>query len=552
MKQKQGRVTGSGAFQWLRHFFTITAVGWAMVLHGQAFTESNLPIVLIQTGGQIIADDPKITADMKIIYNGPGKINRLTDPPAHYNGKIGIELRGSSSQDFPKKPYGFETREDNGENRNVSLIGLPEENDWILNASYNDKTLMRDALAYLIADKLMPYAPRVRHVELIINNQYQGVYVLTEKIKRDKNRVDISNMDVDDNTGDALTGGYIFKIDKETGSNSGAGWISPYKPFPGAWQSTLFQFEFPDADDITNTQRNYVQQHVTGFENVMAGANYADPVFGYRKLVDPGSVADYIILNEWSKNPDAYRLSTFFYKKRDSQGGKLFAGPVWDFNLGFGNVNYCTDGDPNGLVIQRFNQICPDDYWVIHFWWKKWMEDKRLEDEIKARWQNLRGNVLAEDRLEEMVDSLATHLSLPQRRNFTKWPVLGQYVWPNYFVGATYEQEVQFLKQWIRERISYLDSIWGHTVQTDDPESGEVTVYPNPSEGSFRIVSENSGNTLTRVTLTDTKGKTYNVPFSKVSEKEYEILSPVLTPSCYVLRLETRYHTFLKRVVIYP
>ena len=200
---------------------------WIGTIQGQAFTESDLPIIMIQTGGKVITDEPKITADMKIMYNGPGKINKVTDPPLHYNGKIGIELRGSSSMDFPKKPFGFETREDNGENRNVSLLGMPAENDWILNASYNDKTLMRDALAYLIAGKFMNYAPRVRHVELIINNQYQGVYILTEKIKRDKNRVDISDMDVNDNEGNALTGGYIFKIDKETGSNSGSGWVSP-------------------------------------------------------------------------------------------------------------------------------------------------------------------------------------------------------------------------------------------------------------------------------------------------------------------------------------
>lgn len=552
IKQKLGGVNHVVHFQWLRYFFTVTAVGWAMVLHGQAFTESNLPIVIIQTGGQVIADEPKITADMKIIYNGPGKINRQTDPPGHYNGKIGIELRGSSSMDFPKKPYGFETRDTDGENRNVSLLGMPEENDWILNASYNDKTLMRDALAYLIAGKLMSYAPRVRHVELVINNQYQGVYLLTEKIKRDKNRVDISNMDVNDNDGNALTGGYIFKIDKETGSNSGQGWISPYKPEPGVWQQTFFQYEFPDVKEITNAQKNYIQQHVTKLDHVMAGAGYDDPITGYRAWVDAGSIADFIIVNELTKNPDAYRLSTFFYKKRDSQGGKIVAGPVWDFNLGFGNVNYCTNGDPEGLVIRRFNQVCPGDYWLIHFWWKKWMDDQKMENEIKARWQNLRGNELAEDRLEYVVDSLAALLSLPQRRNFTKWPVLGQYVWPNYFVGATYEQEVQFLKQWIRDRIGYLDSIWGRPVQTDDPESGEVTVYPNPSEGTFRIISGNSGKTLTRVTLTDITGKNYDVSFTRVADNEYEIHSPVLTPSCYVLRLETRHQTLLKRVVIQP
>jgi hypothetical protein len=226
------------------------------------FTSSNLPIITINTNGQSISDEPKITADMGIIYNGAGEINRMMDPKNNYNGKVGIELRGSTSQSFPKKPYGFETRDNTGEDLDVSLLGMPKESDWTLNATYNDKSLMRDGLAYILAGSVMEYAPRVRYCELVLNNSYMGIYLLIEKIKRDKSRVDISKMEVTDNSGDALTGGYIIKLDKTTGSNSRSGWFSRYKPFTGALKNTYFQYEYPSVDNITDAQKNYIQNHI--------------------------------------------------------------------------------------------------------------------------------------------------------------------------------------------------------------------------------------------------------------------------------------------------
>ena len=149
----------------------------------QAVASSNLPLIHITTS-LIIPDEPKVTALMKIIYNGPGKVNSLSDPATDYDGFIGIERRGSTSQDLSnKKPYGVELRDAQGNNLDTALLGMPREHDWILLAPYSDKTMMRDALAYILAGKMMDYAPRVRFCELYINNTYQGVYILTEKIK---------------------------------------------------------------------------------------------------------------------------------------------------------------------------------------------------------------------------------------------------------------------------------------------------------------------------------------------------------------------------------
>jgi hypothetical protein len=536
----------------LRKSFLVFCLSASLFYHAgaQVLTQSELPILIINTNGQAIQDEPKITADMKVLYKGPGVINKITDQPAHYNGKIGIEFRGSSSQGFPKKPYGVELRDNTGEEVTFGLLDLPKESDWTLNATYNDKSLMRDALAYILAASVMEYAPRVRHVELILNNQYQGVYMLIEKIKRDKNRVNIAKLEKEDQAGDALTGGYIFKIDKESGSNSGAGWISPYKPIQGAWQHTFFQYEYPKATNITEVQKNYIKDHVTRLEHVLSGPDYRDPVNGYKKFMDAGNIADFIIINELSKNPDAYRLSTFLYKERDSDGGKIKFGPVWDFNLAFGNVDYCTQGDPEGLVIQQFNQVCPGDYWVIHFWWKKFMEDPALESVLKNRWRTLRAGPLSEQKINFVIDSIAGILEVPQKRNFQKWPVLGTYLWPNYFVGATYKEEVDYLKGWTSERLKFLDIVWGAPSAVQEEESRRVRLFPNPATHHITVLFEDSGNQNVTVTCTDMFGRVVVPGITQDFFQSLEMDISGMPDGVYIIRVVTENQLYAEKILI--
>lgn len=451
--------------------------------------KSNLPIIVINTNGQTILDEPKISASMGIIDNGPGGANDSSDPFNNYDGKIGIEIRGSSSQMFPKKQYGIELRDDVGEGVSASLLGMPAEEDWVLFAPYNDKSLMRDALAYKLGRDLGQYAPRTRFCEVIINDVYQGVYVLIEKIKRDKNRVDINKLNPDENSGDNLTGGYIIKIDKSTGSGSG-GWTSTYPP-PGrnGNQTIYFQYDYPKDVDITSQQKNYIQQVLSNFEGTLAGNDFTDPVQGYARYIDVNSFIDFFIANEVSKNVDGYRLSTYLHKQKDSDGGKLRMGPIWDFNLGFGNANYCTQGNPEGWVT-AFNDICPQDYWLIPFWWNKLIQDGHYRSELASRWVFLRSNKFATSKINAYIDSVYNVLNtvLPgestsaQQRNFQVWPVLGQYVWPNYYVGSSFIDEVNWLKNWVTNRMNWLDVNMPSVITevNEVSESIKVTAFPNP------------------------------------------------------------------------
>src|SRR4030042_2589027 len=190
----------------------LTCLVFTQILSPQNYTSSNLPLILIDTRGKAIPDEPKLTALMKVV-NNPDKVNTIYDTTFEYNGYIGLETRGNTAQIFfEKKSYTLETRTDSGSNLNVSLLGMPEENDWVLHGPYSDKSLMRNALAYHLGNLQGRWSPRTRFCEVFINNEYRGVYLLVEKIKIDKNRVNIAKILPEDNYGDELTGGVIIGI----------------------------------------------------------------------------------------------------------------------------------------------------------------------------------------------------------------------------------------------------------------------------------------------------------------------------------------------------
>jgi len=468
-----------------------------LVLPGQVnFQSSNLPIVLLNTNGQAIPDDPKITIQMQVIDNGPGQINQITDPPNHFDGPVGIELRGSTSNWFSdKKPYAVEIRDDAGEDLAFPLLGMPAESDWAFLAPFNDKSLIREAFMYGIAGDVMPWASRSRFVELVLNGDYQGIYLVTERIKRGKDRVDIAKLGPEEISGDDLTGGYILKMDKTSGSPS-EGWVSSYPPAPGAWQTTFWQVDYPKIGNLQTEQKTYIEQWITDFENTMASPDFADPELGYPKYIDPQSFLDFTLLNELAKNVDAYRLSTYFHKDKDSKDPRLHAGPIWDFNIALGNANYCTAENPEGWIID-FNQFCPDDGWIIHFWWKKMWEDPAYRTQLKERWATLREGPLSNERVFHLLDSLSGQLQEAQTRNFQRWPVLDTWLWPNVFCCGTYEQHLGFLQSWLTLRLQWMDNALQslHTDEFVAEKTAPTEIFPNPASTGvihFKIYSNHS------------------------------------------------------------
>mgnify|MGYP000742991273 CR=1 FL=1 len=521
-------------------------------------TSTNLPIIVIDTYGEVIPDESKISAHMGIIFNISGEINYITDPFNHYDGYIGIEIRGHSSQNFPKKQYGLETRNSEGENLNVSLFGIPKENDWVLYAPYSDKSLMRNVLAYDIARSLGSYAPRTQFCEVILNNDYVGIYVFMEKIKKDSNRVNIYDPEPDN-----LSGGYLLEVSVLSKIDTTDNY------FESESQGRFFVIKFPDEDDITVDQIAWITNYINTFESTLYSGSFNDPDIGYYQYIDSPSWVDYILLNEAFRNNDVFYSSTYLHKKKN---GKLFAGPVWDFNIAMGNIDYNDNWLTEGslLASKYLSSIL--------------LEDSSFVSAYQVRWNTLRNNQFTISTINSLIDDYVELLGTAQERNFERWPILGSDVWPNYYIGITYEDEVNYLKQWITDRFIWMDSqllledIEGCIGQLDEcgvcdgdglncmainsnmvPDQFNLFQnYPNPFNPATRILYDVPQETHIRLTVYDLLGSEVSILVNQTEQPGFKTIiwngrdhsGRPLSSGIYISRLETKTFSFSKKMLL--
>ncbi|WP_420152388.1 CotH kinase family protein [Siphonobacter sp.] len=405
------------------------------------FTSSNLPILVIDTkDGQGIPDEPKIPATMKIIYRGPGLRNALTDTQYDYNGSIGIEVRGANSQAAPKKSFGFETQEADGSEKDVSLMGMPAEHDWILYASAYDNSFITNVLGYKLSNQIGRYASRSQYVEVVLNGSYHGLYVLGENVKRGKDRIPISSLKDDDVSGDKLTGGYILKVDAPDGNHR---WGSAFGAECRNDGRAIFEIHYPKTKNLQTVQRDYIQNYVTQFENLLHAKNF-NPQTGYASIADVPSFADYFLMTELSKNSDGYTKSTYFYKDRDSKGGKLNMGPMWDLDLAYGR-GFCDGNVPQGWAFEMNLGCTPSDQ-IMPFWWSYLMQDTLFVQTSQRRWTNIRQGAFATARVMSMIDSLQNIFQEAHARNAIRWNM-----------GQNLNAEIQDRKNFITARFNWMD-----------------------------------------------------------------------------------------------
>jgi hypothetical protein len=417
-------------------------------IKAQVLTDSNLPIIIIttdnnpSTGKPIeIPDDPKVLANMKIIYRPDGTRNYVTDQTntsyLNYNGRIGIEIRGSSSQTLPKKPYGLTTlKADNISNNNVSILGMPKENDWILNALDFDPSLIRDFLSYELARNLGDYSVREMYCEVIVNGEYKGLYIFMEKLKVDDNRIDIVKMTSSDNMLPNLTGGYVTKCDKTTGDDPVAWTFNTSN-----WGTVDFIHDSPKPEDITSQQNTYIYNQFKNLKNTAAAQNSS--IFnGYPSIIDIPSFIDFIIMNEYASNSDAYQLSTYFHKDRN---GKLRAGPVWDFNLTYGNDLFQWGLDRSHTDVWQFDN---GDNTGAAFW-KDLFNNPTFNCYLTKRWLELTASnhPLNYQVVTNRIDQLVSLVSEAKVREQAKWGTVNNFT-----------VEISNLKTWIQNRINWINS----------------------------------------------------------------------------------------------
>ena len=383
------------------------------------FVSSDLPLIQIFTDTLRITKKHKITARMTITDNGQGKRNRATDRPNVYDGHIAIKVRGNSSAAFTQKRYTLELRNDEGKSKDVSLLGMPEDDDWVLLGPYNDRSMMRDALAFDLWTQMGHWGSRTRYAELLLNGEYRGVYLLTEKIKRGSDRLDISKAGVKKKKGTAK-GGYILRVDvtdddcysfrstvEGVGSTSGFG---AAMPLPVTWN--IF---YPKKDKLKPEQESYVEQYVAKAEQAIKDSA------NYDKYIDIASFVDYFIHTELSLNADGFKRSAYFYLDHvgeEDQDGLLHAGPVWDYNLAYGNCNFCSASDINAFVYNG----CETN--PTPAMWKSLASNPSFMKLVRKRYAELRKTILSTENLWKYIDDRARLLNEAQERHFTKYPTL--------------------------------------------------------------------------------------------------------------------------------
>jgi len=498
--------------------------------------EFGLPLVLIHSEGEEISAMEKSLAGLRVLEDSAGQTTFTSG--TDFEGLAQMNIRGHSSLRYPKHSYSVKIVDEALEAHKVSLLKLPKESAWVLYGPYPDKTLMRDALAYELSNDMGRWAPHTRFVEAFVHHgggrmtpeDYVGVYLLVEKITRDKNRVNVARLETSQNREPEISGGYIFKKD-HTGSTNRkkfgeegppmvgrslnqpgfptapggfpadpAGFLPPYqgttatttrttttttrttrKPkaatsarpitnyvaaavpqgirldddalfpddegFHTTLQRNQFYFYEPEPDEITAVQRAWLKDYVNRLEIALYGPDFTNPETGYRAFIDVDSFIDHHLLVELTKNVDGFRFSTFYYKDR---GGKLQMGPAWDWNLAFGNC----DGK-QGYIPQRWLWPQLDDQ--QYSWFRRLFEDPDFGQRYVDRWAQLRTNIFSTSNVLAKVDRMAVQLQSAQQRNFSRWEILGRDISPNYFVGASYAEEVNWMKKWIEDRLAWIE-----------------------------------------------------------------------------------------------
>ncbi len=435
---------------------------------------SPLPIVVLENFEQLQFLTTSLTDTYWAVFEPDAESGRASlDKQPDLQTRAGVRLRGSSTLAFPKKSYRIEAWDEGDDDKDVSPLGLPEESDWILNGRYRfDRSLMRNAFMYELSNQTGPYAVRTRFVEVFVNidggplgaDDYKGVFTLMENVKRDDNRVDIEELSKNYSSEPLISGGYIVKIDPETPDDTtfvAAGQLWEYvEPQPS---------EF--APPVRQPQTAYLQEYL---EDVAASLGNADPNAGYPSLIDVDSWIDHHLLNVLSKNPDAFRKSTYLYKPRD---GLLHYGPIWDFDRTMGN-----DDDPRALDPEGWEPANPYHFTgtsnaPASFWWGTLLEDADFRQRYIDRYQQLREGAWSNQNLRAILDALAAELTVEAaERNFDRWPLAV----PNSGDPPSWSGEVEHLQQWLERRVAWIDEQLVPMPVIDDANAGADAAQANP------------------------------------------------------------------------
>jgi hypothetical protein len=411
---------------------------------------SIVPLVMIDLDGQNIVKGQAAVGVLTVIDDHDGSLKDLERRDVSLESGVSVEIHGDSSADLAKKSYRIELLDHKQEDHDLPLLGLPPGSDWVLHSCGYDPICLRNVLAYSLAQRFGHYAPRTRFIELFMDGAYQGLYVLTERVRRHDHRVALPKPAATGAAGD-ITGGYIFRMNLGEGlptDRTPRDWLSPVS-------RSVYSYHYPRFDRITSDQKAYLHDHVAQFEAVMRSDRWNDPRGGYRQWLDLNSWVDFALIQELSLNPDAYFKSIYLQKRPRSMGNRIAIGPVWDFDLAFGAVEFrdARNIESWAHTMNRFGgqAVALDPTrkapYVPEFWERLWT-DAGFHHALRCRWQQLRQGPLELQTMHGMIDGWVTRLEMVLARDAALWPDLPKNAWTG---GA------DALKTFLARRMAWMD-----------------------------------------------------------------------------------------------
>ena len=377
---------------------------------------TGLPIIYVNTNGVAIDSKEDYVEGVASIIGGENY-------PDLVEAEMKIKGRGNSTWwqggVWGKKPYQIKFDD------KTEVLNIPKDKKWVLLAELSDKSLIRNKISREMGDiSRFDYVPKAEYVELFINDQHAGTYLIGQKVEESKNRV---------NVGDK---GYLIEIDQTNRIDEDDVYFTTdgWSKFP----SNLFNIKEPSLE-LNSSEYNLIKNHIIDFEEALFGDDFTDADLGYRAFIDLDSFIDWYLINEICKNQDAATYSSIYFNY--IPGEKIKMGPLWDFDLAYGNVDYSNATYPEGFHIKS------------NPWYKRMFEDPYFNSLVKDRFLYYETNL---DMLLNKIDLIEKYLEKSQQKNFEIWPILGQYVWPNPVYYDTHHEEVEHLKDWIEQRMTWL------------------------------------------------------------------------------------------------
>ena len=421
---------------------------------------SDLPIIVLHNngGGAVPASADQFV--MVQTFEPTNGFSSLTNVPNTRAQGI-FHRRGSSTLNFPKSNFFLETRDEFDDDKDESFLGLPKDSDWVLYAcNVYDPPMIHNPVAYELARQIGHYASRTRFVVVFLKDEsadgrsvnssdYNGIYVLEEKVKIGPDRLDIAKLDAGDNVEPAVTGGYLLSIESVSRNSPGETQF-----VAGSQSMNYINPHFAEMITPQRTaQRNYLKSYFDAFGSALNGSNWTNPVTGYLPYIDADSWIDYHITGVITRNVDMTGHSTYLYKPRN---GKISFGPSWDFDRSQGGA----DGrDFNPRV---WNCATSVNYFNFS-WWGRIFDDPNFWQRWIDRYQELRRGMLTLSNVFRIIETNANLVRLEQPRDAARWNTTfrtGLITNCNFtynFGTGSFQGEINWMKTWWSNRLDFLD-----------------------------------------------------------------------------------------------